>query len=101
MYKCPKHQSNEGYYDEKGRWRCWYCEKEDKYKYPEGKLFDKATVKGYELRILVLEGKPLVEVWDIKNAEPRLKRKEHFKYMSQAVRYFNDLIEEIKEYGKL
>ena len=100
-YKCSKHMSNEGFYDADGNWRCWYCEKEDKYKYPDGKMFDRAKLKDYEIRVLVKEEKSYVEVWKLSGSPPEMILKRAFKYMSRAVRFFNELIDEIRRYGKL
>jgi len=27
-YRCNKHKSNDGFYDLKGKWFCWYCYEE-------------------------------------------------------------------------
>ena len=97
-YKCKKHRSNDGWYDANGRWHCWECTRENTYLYPRGKVLEVATIGSYEIRVITTRSSypATVEVWKLGGKKVKLKYKHSFKYLSQAMREYNRILEEIK-----
>lgn len=88
-YKCTIHNSNEGYYDEEGKWHCWKCTTENKYYYPEGKVIDSFNIpeKNIEIRLVCIGDHSIkLEVWDTK--DPKLVTYRDHPYLSTALRDF-------------
>jgi len=51
-YKCMKHLTNDGFYNEKGLWTCWVCYKENPYYNPRGRIVDEFVYGDFTIRLV-------------------------------------------------
>jgi len=51
-YKCAKHKSNEGFYNNEGEWICWECIALDPYLSPRGRIIDSMIKEPFLLRLV-------------------------------------------------
>ncbi|MEM2260814.1 MAG: hypothetical protein QXK24_00035 [Ignisphaera sp.] len=95
-FKCERHKTNSGWYDENNDWHCWKCTYEDYYHFPRGKIIERAIRGNYELRILNTgkEKELILELWNLKTK--RLEHDSVHNYLSTIRREFNNLLEEIE-----
>ena len=93
-YKCPIHKSNEGFYDENGKWICWKCYEENEYYNPKGKVVDSYSKDKYLLRVVDKQDHVEVEVWHIEKQE----KVTYYSYrdLSSAMRKFRELFNRLK-----
>jgi len=92
-YKCPKHKSNEGFYDSKGNWICWKCYYENEFLNPKGKVLDSFKHENYLIRLIDTGNEVRIEIWNTETKE-RISSTS-YRYLSVAMREFKRYIQDI------
>jgi len=100
-YKCEKHCSNEGFFNNEGDWICWICWLEDPLNDPKGRIIESRKIKKYFIRLVdrsIFHRGLAVELYDLSRSKnKKLIFNSDFRDLSVALRKYNSLLQSIKE----